>query len=61
MYLAYDVCVFQWITSCHKSYDHPCNNTLARTRNVVDNVRVNDAFSYCNNVHIEGDKIRFKG
>ena len=38
-----------------------CNNTLARTRNVFDYVRVNDAFSYWNNVHFEGDKIRFKG
>ena len=27
-----------------KSYDHTCNNILARTRNVIDNVRVNNAF-----------------
>ena len=26
-----------------KSYDLTCNNTLARTRNVIDNVRVNNA------------------
>ena len=26
------------------SYDHTCNNTLARKRNVIDNVRVNNAF-----------------
>ena len=28
----------------YKSYDHMCNNTLARLRNVIDNVRVNNAF-----------------
>ena len=28
-----------------KLYDHMCNNTLARRRNVIDNVRVNNAFS----------------
>ena len=38
-----------------------CNNTLARTRNIIDNVRVNNAFSYLNNVHFEGDKSHFKG
>ena len=26
------------------SYDHTCNNTLARTPNVIDNVHVNNAF-----------------
>ena len=33
---------------------------LARTRNVTDNVRVNNAFSYCNNLYFEGDNISFK-
>ena len=28
-----------------KTYDHTCNNTLARRRNVIDNVRVSYAFS----------------
>ena len=28
----------------YKSYDHTCNNTLAHTRNVTDNVRVNNVF-----------------
>ena len=47
LHLSYDVAVIQWITSCQKnSYDHTYNNTLARTRNVIDNVRVNNAFSY---------------
>ena len=32
------------ITS-YKSYDHTCNNTLARRCNAIDNVRVNNAFS----------------
>ena len=27
-----------------KSYNHTCNNTLARRRDVIDNVRVNNAF-----------------
>ena len=42
-----------------KSYDHTCNNTLMRPRNVIDNVRVNDVISYCNNVHFDSDKIPF--
>ena len=33
-----------------------CNDTLSRTRNIIDNVCVNKAFSYGNNVHFEGDK-----
>ena len=41
--VSYDVSVIQWITYV-ESYDHTCNNTLARTRNVIDNVRVNNAF-----------------
>ena len=36
-----------------------CNNTLARTRNVIDNIRVNKALSFWNNDHFEGDKIPF--
>ena len=56
LYLSYDVAVIQWITSCHKNRDHTCNNTLARIRDVIDNVRAN-AFSSLNNVHFEGDKI----
>ena len=40
--LSYYVAVIQWITSCHKrSYDHTCNNTLAR----LHNVSVSNAFS----------------
>ena len=34
-----------------KSYDHTCNNTLARKRNVIDNVHVNNGLSYWNNVY----------
>ena len=33
------------------------NNTLAHIRNITDN----NAISYRNNVHFEGDKIHFKG
>ena len=29
-----------------KLYDHMCNNTLARRRNVIDKVRVNNAFLF---------------
>ena len=55
--LSYDVAAIQWIISCHeKSYDHTCNNSLARTRNVIDNVHVIDAFS-----HLKVIKSRFKG
>ena len=42
-----DVVVIQWITACHKKMsDHTCNNTLARTRNVIDKVHIKNAFSY---------------
>ena len=58
--LSYDVTVIQWITSSYKSYEHPCNNTLARTRNVNDIDRVSNAFSYWNNVRFDGDKIPFQ-
>ena len=45
--VSYDVAIIQWITSCHyKSYDQTCNNTLTRTHNVIENVHVNNAFSY---------------
>ena len=46
MILSYNVAVIQWIPSCHKTRmtDHTCNNTLARTRNVIDNVSVSNAF-----------------
>ena len=40
-----------------KSYNHTCNNTLARKRNVIDNVCVDNAFS--TNAHFEDDKARF--
>ena len=36
-----------------------CNNTLVQKRNVHDNVRVNNVFSYWNTIHFEGDKIPF--
>ena len=36
-----------------------CNNTLARTRNVIDNARVNKPFSCLNIVNFESDKIPF--
>ena len=39
-----------------KSYDHTCNNSLARMLNVIDNIRVNNVFSYWNNVYFEEDK-----
>ena len=43
--LSYDLAVIQWITSCYKN--RTCNNTLARRRNVIDNLRVNNASSSC--------------
>ena len=54
LYLSYDVAFIQWITSYHKkTYDHTCNNTLARTRNVIDHVRDNSAFSYWHTVQFK--------
>ena len=44
-FLSYDVAVIQGITPYHKnSHDHRCNSILSRTRDVTDNVRVNNAF-----------------
>ena len=36
-----------------------CNNTLAGACNVIDNVCVNNAFSYSNIINFERDKIQF--
>ena len=57
--LSYDVAVIQWIKSCHKNRLTTRNNTLARRRNVIDNVRVNNVFPCGNNGHFGGDKIPF--
>ena len=40
-----------------KSYDHTCNNTLASTRNVIDNVRTHFLIEI--KLISEGKKIRF--
>ena len=61
-------CVFEFILTCESIYvfiikhpcysvDHTCNNTLARTWNIPDNIRVNIAFTYWSNVHFEHHKI----
>ena len=42
-------------------YDHTCNNTLARTRKVIDNVRVNNAFLIDKMLHLKAIKSHFKG
>ena len=42
--LSYDVTVIQWITSGHKYRMTTRVIMLACTRNVIDNVRVNNAF-----------------
>ena len=44
-----------------KSYDHTCNNTLARRRNVIDNVRVNNPFLLENMVILKEIKSHLKG
>ena len=38
-----------------------CNNTLARSRNVIDNVRVNDAFLLEIIIILKVKKSHFKG
>ena len=43
----------------YKSYDNTCKTISAGTLNVIENVRVNNAFSHWTNVHFEGDKIPF--
>ena len=44
-----------------KKYDHTCNNTLARTRKVTDNVRVNNAFFIEIMFILKAIKSHFKG
>ena len=44
--ISYDVAVIQWIKLCRLNLNHTFNNILARTRNVIDNIRVNNVFSY---------------
>ena len=44
--LSYDVAVIQWIMSCHKNRMTSRVITLARVRNVIDNVCVNNAFPH---------------
>ena len=43
----------------YKSYDHTCNNTFSRTRNVIDNVRVNNVLAYRKYIHFEGEEIPY--
>ena len=46
-FLSHDVAVIQWITSCYKNrMTTRHNNTLTRMRNVIDNVRVNNALPH---------------
>ena len=33
---------------------------ITRTRNIIDNVHINNAFSLLSNVHFEGNKVPFK-
>ena len=40
-----------------KSYGQTCNKTLARRRNIIDNVCVNNVFSFLYVLHFEGGKI----
>ena len=44
-----------------KSYDLTCNNTVVPTFNIIDNVRVKNAFFYRTTARFQGDKIPFKG
>ena len=44
-----------------KSYDHQCNNTSARRRNVNDNVRVNNAVLFEIMIILKAVKSHFKG
>ena len=54
---SYEVADIQYITSCHKkSYDH-----LARRRNVIDKVHVNNAFLIEIMIILKAIKSHFKG
>ena len=44
-----------------KSYDHTCENTLVRTCNVIDNVHVNNVFSYWKMLIFKAEKSHIKG
>ena len=51
LYLSSDVTVIQWITSCHKNHMTTCNKTLACRCNIIDDVHVNNVFSYWNSLY----------
>ena len=57
---SYDVADIQWITPCHKNR-MACNNTLASRRNVIDNVRANNAFLAEIMSILEAIKFHYKG
>ena len=44
-----------------KSYDHTCTNILARRRNVIDNVHVNNTFLIEIMIILNAIKSHFKG
>ena len=44
----------------YKSFDHTCNNTLARRRNVIDDVHVNNAFLIEIRIILKAIKSHFK-
>ena len=54
IYLSHDVAAIQWITSCHKN--RIITRVITLLRNVIDNVRVKNAFSHWTNVYFEGKK-----
>ena len=58
--LSYDVAIIRWITSCHKNRMSTGAITLAHTRNVIDNVHVNNEFSSRNSVRLRAIKFHFK-
>ena len=53
--LSYNIIVIQWIMLSHKNL--MITRVIMQICNVIDSVRVSNAFSYSNNVHSEGDII----
>ena len=44
-----------------KTFDHMCNIILARRRNIIDNVRVNNAFLFVIMIPLKPLKSHFQG
>ena len=57
--LSYDVAVIEWITSCHKN--HMTKHVITLWHNLIENVCVNNAFSFEIMFNLKAIKSHCKG